>query len=281
MRWDGILPAAITPVNSAGEPDEVSFAKRVAWFEAAGCHGVVVAGTTGEGPSLSAVQKRDLLRVAVSVRGRLSVVLGIATPALHEYLWLQAQAAKVGADAILLMPPTYYRDEPGATAWLREAMDAADLPVVLYHFPRFSGYDPALEVWGELLGHANCIGLKDSSGQTATLAPLRQAVPDKLLLVGDERLFPAAKAAGWTGSISGAANLLAYPLAKWWQEPSDTLWARLEPALCGCKGEAAIARMKSALAHLQQIPSGATLPGIAEADDPDLANLVREWVAAV
>src|SRR5690242_18708589 len=100
----GVYPAAVTPFRADGSIDEVSLARLLAYFEAAGCQGVVLAGTNGEGPSLSAFEKRDLLRAAQAAKGGLLTVLGIATPSLTEALWLSQQAGKSGADAILLMP---------------------------------------------------------------------------------------------------------------------------------------------------------------------------------
>ena len=86
----GVYPAAVTPMDSKQGVDEASLAKLLAWFEAAGCQGVVLAGTNGEGPSLSATEKRELIACAAGMRGKLELILGIATPSIEEAVWLGA-----------------------------------------------------------------------------------------------------------------------------------------------------------------------------------------------
>src|SRR5438270_11988307 len=109
----GVYPAAVTPFDAKGRVDMVSVAKLLAWFEAGGCAGAVLAGTNGEGPSLSPVEKRDLLRDAKRSipsppapsppegRGGLDLILGIATSSSDEALWLCKQATALGATAAL------------------------------------------------------------------------------------------------------------------------------------------------------------------------------------
>src|SRR5437588_2512986 len=106
----GIYPAAVTPFDEKGRIDMLSVARLLAWFEANGCKGAILAGTNGEGPSLSPVEKRDLLRDAMPLRGKLELILGIATSSSDEAIWLCKQAGSLGAKAILLMPPFYFRE---------------------------------------------------------------------------------------------------------------------------------------------------------------------------
>src|SRR5690349_2804546 len=99
MLEPGVYPASVTPMLSDGQVDMPSVARILAHFKAAGCKGAVLAGTNGEGPSLSAVEKRDLIRIAVPIFPELKVVAGIATPSLDEAIWLASQAHKAGAAA--------------------------------------------------------------------------------------------------------------------------------------------------------------------------------------
>src|SRR5688500_12308551 len=69
----GVYPAAVTPMDGEQRVDEPSLAKLLAWFEAAGCRGAVLAGTNGEGPSLSATEKRELIACAAGMRGKLEL----------------------------------------------------------------------------------------------------------------------------------------------------------------------------------------------------------------
>jgi len=176
---------------------------------------VVLAGTNGEGPSLSAVEKRDLVREAVRLTD-LPIILGIATPSLEEAVWLSEQARKAGAVGVLVMPPAYFREVPEANIqlWFEALAKRTSSPILLYNFPKRTGITLSAELVAELAKVDNIVGLKDSSGEKGNLESYRQAFPSGSLFVGDERLIPEALAQGWSGSISGAANVLPLWLSR-------------------------------------------------------------------
>ena len=184
--------------------------------------GAVIAGSTGEGPSLAAVEKRDLVRLACSTHPELSVVIGIATASLVEAAWLAEQSRKAGAIAALVMPPAFFReaDDDAIAEWYEELFRRTTLPILIYNFPLRSGRVISPALLGRLSRRDECIGVKDSSGDPANLRAYREVVPNgKSLLVGDERLLRRAKEAGWTGSISGASNVLGHWLQTIWRSP--------------------------------------------------------------
>lgn len=270
----GVLPAMVTPMDESGKPDPLSAARLMAGFEAEGCVGVVVAGTNGEGPSLAAVEKRDLIRELVPAAGRLRVVLGVATPSLSEALWSAQQAAKAGAHALLVMPPGYFPEAPGVEAWLAKVVAESPLPVLLYNYPQRTGIALKPAAVGRIAAHPNCIGVKDSSGDAKNLAAYRGALgPDKLLYMGVETLLLDALDAGWSGSISGAANLVAAWLARAVKEhraggrpAAETAFALLLPVLQAIRSEAQPAANKAALHRLGRIASPAVRLPLAPAD---------------
>ncbi|MBA3725346.1 MAG: dihydrodipicolinate synthase family protein, partial [Armatimonadetes bacterium] len=88
----GAFTAIVTPFAEDGSIDYPAFARLLAWHEAEGMDGVVAAGTNGEGPSLSAPEKRDLVSFAVQHAGKLSVIAGLGTCAITEAIWLSNQA---------------------------------------------------------------------------------------------------------------------------------------------------------------------------------------------
>ncbi len=223
----GIYPASVTAFDAKGHIDPASVAKLLAWFEAAGCEGVVLGGTNGEGPSLSAVEKRDLLSLAMPHRGALKILLGIATASLEEALWLVKGAAQSQADGILLMPPGYFRSasEQGIRDWFFAVLDRSMVPIILYNFPQMTGITLSPSLLQELCGHPMAAGLKDSSGEQKNIAEFRAAVPEgKLLFMGDEKLLLRALEAGWSGSISGAANILPHWLSQIVAEHREGRW---------------------------------------------------------
>lgn len=235
----GVLPASVTPFTPAGDIDFEYLAKLLAFFNAAKCNGVVLAGTNGEGPSLSAVEKRDLIRKGIELADGLPILLGIATPSLNEATWLATQASKAGAAGILLMPPSYFRNAPdqGVVEFMKITADVADIPVIAYNFPKYTGFTFTQSVLAELADHPNIHGFKDSSGDPANLPLFKSAAPDKLLFVGDETLLPQALSHGWSGTISGASNLIAPFITQYIQthqtnpNQADALFQIILPAI--------------------------------------------------
>ncbi|HWD40133.1 MAG TPA: dihydrodipicolinate synthase family protein [Fimbriimonas sp.] len=241
-----VYPAAVTPLDGSGQIDYPSVAKLLAWFRAAGCDGVVVSGTNGEGPSLSAVEKRDLMRQAISLSEGLRVVLGISTNSLTEAQWLTSQAAKAGAEAVLVMPPNYFVEcgQEGLIGWFTAVLDSAELPVILYNLPKRTGIRIESETVAHLASHPKMMGVKDSSGEEANLQDFSRAAPGKRLLVGDETLLLKALGLGWSGTISGASNVLA----RWIVAVADDFKSNPESA------EAKFALIGETLAALRSAP---------------------------
>ena len=218
-----LMPAAATPFDAEGRVDLPGVARLLACFRAEGATGVVLAGTTGEGPSLTSFERRDLVRTAVPLAHGLPVWLGVATPSLEEALWLAREAAKAGAAGVLVMPPFFHRNlDP--TPWLRAFLDRSPADAILYHFPRFAPPVP-LEA---LADHPRVVGLKDSSGERENLERFADALPGRRLFVGDETLLGPALAAGWAGSISGAANVLCRELAGALRDEGESRAVKLE-----------------------------------------------------
>lgn len=217
MISPGVYPAAVTPFNAKDQVDYEGLAKLLAWFEANACQGAVLAGTNGEGPSLSAVEKRDMVLKAKDLKGKLDIILGVATPSLDEAIWLCKQAANSECKAVLLMAPYYFRDakEEGIKDWFKTVLDKSPADIIVYNFPQKTGITITKHFLEELAQHPKCIGVKDSSGNKDNLSDYRDALPEgKLLFVGNETLLFEAMNAGWTGTISGAANCIPMHLSQ-------------------------------------------------------------------
>ncbi|MCG9894374.1 MAG: dihydrodipicolinate synthase family protein [Fimbriimonadaceae bacterium] len=231
MLPPGLYPASVTPFDDAGRVDPVSLARLCAWFEAAGCAGIVLGGSNGEGASLSAVERRDLLRHAGVASGSLKLILGVPTPSLDEAQWLASQAGRNGAAAILLSPPAFFRraSDDGVAAWLMKVMDAATCPVLLYHNPEVIGRGLPLHHLTDLAAHPRCGGAKNSAADPELLGLFRSAFrSDQALFHGDERMIVPALEAGWTGAISGCANAIPAMLARLVEEWADESGAALQ-----------------------------------------------------
>jgi 4-hydroxy-tetrahydrodipicolinate synthase len=268
MFQAGVYPASVTPFNGKGQIDMPAFARLLAWFEAAGCRGAVLAGTNGEGPSLSAVEKRDLIRDAMPLRGELDIVLGVATSSLEEAVWSCNQAEKSGAIGALVMPPSYFREaaEDGIVDWFLALLNRTGIPVLVYNFPQRTGITITSRMLQRVAEHDRFAGVKDSSGSKENLSGYASALDgsNKVLYVGNETLLYDALEAGWTGTISGAANVMPYPLVRvvvdWVEGKQESAKVKHQLALPGIealRGKPQPATNKALLENIGVLPSSA------------------------
>jgi 4-hydroxy-tetrahydrodipicolinate synthase len=206
---EGIYTALITPFTAEGELDEPQLTRLLAFQEAAGVQGVVVAGSTGEGPSLSVPEKVALYELASRTRGQLRIIAGILSCSLTEALYLARQAARVGCDALMVAPPFYYRAPlQGLIAFYRILLEATERPLILYNIPQLSRTPLPVALIEALLPHPNLLGIKDSSGDPEMLHAYLQFTPHLKIWVGEEKLLLENLRRGGAGSISGLANLV-------------------------------------------------------------------------
>lgn len=263
-----MYPASVTPFDEKGHIDMAAMARLLAWFEAGGCKGAVLAGTNGEGPSLSAVEKRDLVRDAMPLRRKLDIVLGVATSSLEEAVWSCNQAEKAGAIGALVMPPSYFREasEDGIVEWFLSLLDRTAIPILVYNFPQRTGVTITGSMLQRLAEMDGFAGAKDSSGNRDNLPAYASALDGggKSLYVGNETLLMEALQSGWTGTISGAANVMPYPLSQilsdWVGGKQESARAKHDlalPAIEALRGKPQPATNKALLENIGVLPSSA------------------------
>lgn len=207
--------AAATPFDPVtGEVDLVSFRANARWWLEQGVRGIVAAGSTGEAVFLDDDERRTLVEGLRSVvpDDRL-LVAGTGAESTRGTVQLTREAADAGADAVLVMPPAFFREAmtPDVLRIHFETVaDASPVPVVLYQVPlRFGTLDLATGLIGALARHERIIGLKDSRGDLELVAELvERCPPDFQVLVGSGAHLYASLELGAIGGILGVGNLL-------------------------------------------------------------------------
>lgn len=211
----GVYTALVTPFDDKGQLDTPLLARLLAFQESAGVQGVVVAGSTGEGVSLSAPEKIALYELAVQTRGNLRVIAGVIVCSLEEAHYLMRQAHRAGCDGVMLAPPFYYRAPlKGLIGYFRTLLSASRLPVILYNIPQLTRTPLPSELVEALLEEPNLVGIKDSSGDPESLRAYLRFVPRLKVWVGEEKLLSACLQGGGAGTISGLANVFPYHLVR-------------------------------------------------------------------
>ncbi|MED5621398.1 dihydrodipicolinate synthase family protein [Ideonella sp. BN130291] len=209
---DGVLPAITTPFTADDRIDHEAVDRQVRSCIEAGCTGIVALGSLGEVATLSADEKRALLRTVVRATSpQRNVVAGIAALATADAVAMARMAADEGASALMVLPPyVYSTDAREMQAHVSAVMDATPLPCILYNNPIAYRTDFLPAQVAELCAqHANLVAIKESSADVRRLTALRALLGGRLrLLMGVDDLIVEGIGAGATGWIAGLVDAL-------------------------------------------------------------------------
>lgn len=207
-RFGAVITAMVTPFAPDGSLDVDAAVNLARWLTANGSDGLVLAGTTGEGPVLSADEARELWRaVAESVDG--PVIAGTGTNDTRHSIELTKLATECGVDAVLVVTPYYNRpSQEGLFAHFSAVADATSLPVILYDIPIRSGRRIGLPTMLRLATEVpNIVAVKDAAGDPAGSARLLAQAPESFeLYSGDDSLTLPLLSIGAVGVISVCAH---------------------------------------------------------------------------
>jgi len=206
-KLEGVFLPVTTPFDRAtGEIAPISFRDNLrAWLDT-GVHGFVVAGSTGEAPLLDEGEVVQLVEWARDiVPAENTLIAGTGAESTRATVRAARAVADVGADAVLVRSPSYYRARMDADTVRRHFEDVADsvpIPVILYNVPQFVPVDITPGLFAELGSHPNVAGIKDSTGDLKVIGALLDAAPaDCQVLVGAGSKLYAALEMGAAGGI--------------------------------------------------------------------------------
>lgn len=210
----GSLVALVTPMTADGAIDEHSWRSLIAWQRDQGSSGVVVAGTTGESTSLSEAEFVRLVSIATEeADGALKVIAGTGFPSTAQTIARTALAARLGADAALVVTPAYNRpSQRGLLAHYLAVADTAELPVVLYNVPSRTAVDLLPETSLALARHPRVVAIKEAVGDPERVRRLVDGGLD--VLSGDDTSCCESMLAGAKGVVSVAANVMPGTFAR-------------------------------------------------------------------
>ena len=207
--FKGVITALITPLRD-GNVDEAAFEALLERQIAAGVHGVVPVGTTGESATLTTEEHKRLVELCVMIaRGRVRVIAGAGASATSKAIELVRHAKTVGADGALVVTPYYNRpSQAGLAAHFEAIAEAVQLPVLLYNVPGRTGVDLSNETVARLAAHPNIVGIKDATADMSRPSWMRANIPGQFdLIAGDDASFLGYLAHGGHGVISVVSNV--------------------------------------------------------------------------
>jgi 4-hydroxy-tetrahydrodipicolinate synthase len=223
----GIYAAAVTPLKSDYSPDTKAVPSLLEFLAERGCHGALLFGTTGEGPSFAPRERLDVWQSARKIRKThpdFHLLAGTGTPSLQETIELTQAAFERDFDAVVVLPPYYFRTahEDGLFAWYSLVIQQA-VPkgkyLLGYHIPSISGVGLSLNLLARLKEAFpnRFAGLKDSSADIDHARKLGDRFgSDLLVLSGTDRLFSQALQMDASGCITALANICSPDLRRVW-----------------------------------------------------------------
>src|SRR3984957_2745168 len=209
--FSGSMVAIVTPMTADGGLDWPAWDRLLDFHAREGTDGIVVAGTTGESPALTADEIEELTRRAVArCRGKLKVIVGAGSHSTAGTVARTRALSRLGVDAVMLVTPYY--NKPPQEGLYRHFMAAAavsEVPVILYNVPNRTAVDLLPGTLARLAKHPRIVAVKEAVGLVSRAREtLSQCPPEFILLSGDDATAIDLMSVGARGVISVSANVV-------------------------------------------------------------------------
>ena len=208
--FTGAATAVVTPLNKNGV-DYEAFERLIEWQISEGIDAIVVAGTTGEGSTLTDEEHRQVLKFAVDkIAGRVPVIAGTGSNDTSYAIDLTKYACSIGADAMLVVTPYYNKaTQNGLIKTFTAIADVSTKPVILYNVPSRTGVNIAPSTYRILADHPNIAAIKEANGDISKIVETMSYVHEKLDLYSgnDDQIVPLMSL-GAKGVISVLSNIM-------------------------------------------------------------------------
>lgn len=208
--FEGVATALVTPMNKNGV-DYDAFERLIEWQIQEGINALVIAGTSGEGSTLTDDEHKELLRFAVEkIAGRVPVIAGTGSNDTAYAIELTKYASEIGCDAMLLVTPYYNKaTQRGLIESFRAIADASTKPCILYNVPSRTGCNLTPASCAVLAEHPNIVGVKEASGNISQIAEIAALTKGNFDIYSgnDDQIVPLMSLGG-KGVISVVSNIL-------------------------------------------------------------------------
>ncbi|MBQ1377244.1 MAG: 4-hydroxy-tetrahydrodipicolinate synthase [Lachnospiraceae bacterium] len=208
--FEGAATALVTPLTETGV-DYEAFGRLIDWQIEAGIDGLVIAGTTGEGSTLSDEEHREVLKFAVEkAAGRVPMIAGTGSNDTAYAIDLTKYACELDYDAMLVVTPYYNKaTQNGLVAMYNAIADASTKPLILYNVPSRTGCSIEPATYVKLMAHENIAAIKEANGDISKIVKTMSLIGDGLDLYSgnDDQIIPILSVGG-SGVISVLSNLM-------------------------------------------------------------------------
>ena len=228
--WRGVLVANPAPFNPNLDLDLARYAEHVTWLAESGCDGITPNGSLGEYQALTPDERTRVLEAAMAAApAGFAVIPGVAAYGSREAVRWAEQAARAGAPAVMLLPPTAYRaDQRGVLDHFR-AVAAVGLPVIAYNNPFDTKVDLVPELLARLAGEGLIVAVKEFAGDPRRAYALAELAPELDVLIGSDDTVLELAVAGAKGWVSGYTNAFPRSCVELYRAATDGDLARAVP----------------------------------------------------
>lgn len=290
----GIYAAAVTPLKPDSNLDLEAVPAFLRLLAAHGCHGVLLFGTTGEGPSFSPKERETLLRSVRVYRQQIPgfrLLAGTGTPSLSETIDLTKLAFDIGYDGVVVLPPYYFRKatDEGLFNWFSELITKAvpaNKYLLGYHIPSVTGVGFSLDLLARLKDAfpVQFAGIKDSSHDESFAVELGNRFgKDLLVLNGTDSYLHHALKNHAQGAITAPANLISDGLREIWdlyqqgKDPTEAQARVAEQRHILEKYMPFPVVLKALMPHLFGTPRWSVKPPLEEMDEAKVEEALKEF----
>ncbi len=211
LKFGPLMTAMVTPYDEYNQISPDRIRKLVLHLLKHQSSSLVVTGTTGEAPALTALERLRVWETVVDFAGGLvPIVAGIGTNNTKTTVHNAKLAEEVGVDALLVVTPYYVKPtQEGLLAHFQAVSRATNLPIILYNVPSRTGVNLELETIVELAKLENIVGIKEAGGGIERLKALKATLPENFLIyTGEDALYLDALALGCEGAVSVASHVI-------------------------------------------------------------------------
>ena len=212
VNWRGVFPAVCTQFHSDQSLNIPGTLAHVDVMLQAGIHGLVMMGSVGENTTLEPTEKKELLKATIAhVNKRVPILTGVAEYTTAGACRWAADAAKLGADGLMVLPPMVYKtDDRETIAHFRSVAKASDLPIMVYNNPPAYKVDITPQMFVEMADEPKFACIKESSDNPRRITDIINLTKDRyVLFAGVDDLFLECLMLGAVGWVSGLVN--AFP----------------------------------------------------------------------
>ncbi|HEY9057765.1 MAG TPA: dihydrodipicolinate synthase family protein [Aurantimonas sp.] len=209
--WSGVMPAVTTKFGEEGDLDRAENERCFAIQMDAGCDGLIVCGSLGEGPMLTLAEKLELLGIAKSTAKGKPVLMTVAAASTAESCDIARAAAKSGADGLMIVPSlVYFTDRRETLDTLRAVVEAGDLPAMIYSNRVAYKVDVTPDMMEDLAPDERFVAIKESSDDIRRTTEIINRLGDRYaVFTGVDNLAFEALAVGAVGWVAGL--VVAFP----------------------------------------------------------------------